>query len=83
MSWRVLTDLDVDRQEAAEVMEKYGFLTVLQPNTVTRMEDRGGLLCHRDQELCWICIGPKEIPEGILEEPLINAVQKSPQAKLC
>lgn len=83
MSWQVITDLDADRKEVIQVLETHGFFTFLQPNTVTRMESRNGLLCHRDEELCWSCVGPDKIPDALLKEPLINAVLEAPKVELC
>jgi hypothetical protein len=83
MSWQVITDLDVDRKEVIKVLETHGFFALPQPTKVTRMENRDGLLCHRDEELCWSCVGPKTIPEAILKEPLVNAVLEAPKVSLC
>jgi len=83
MSWRVCFDENADQTEVRKVMAKYGFWTMLQPCNVTRMEDRNGLLCHREPELCFVSLGPDEVPDGMLDEPLINAVTESPEATMC
>jgi len=77
-SWRVCVNRDADVVEVRKLLRNYGFFA-LQPTNVTRMEERNGLLCHCDEELCFVSMGPEEIPDGMLDEPLINAILPSPE----
>lgn len=81
MSLQIITDVDVDQTAARQVMAKHGFCAPFQPNRVTRTEDRNGLLCHRDEELCFSAVGEGDI-KALLEEPLINDVLEAPKVEL-
>lgn len=81
-SWRVCVPINADQAKVHKTLVKYGFYSPFKPTRTTRLENRNGLLCHCDEELCFVCTGPNEIPDGILEEPLINAILESPRVTL-
>ena len=78
---QVITDLNADQQAVRKILLKYG-LFALAPVEVTRMEERNGLLCHRDPEFAWVCPG-NDIPEGLRDEDLIADVLESPEVRCC
>lgn len=81
-TWRVCVSKNADHTEVRKTLMKYGFVCPFQPTKTTRVENRGGMLCHLDEELCFVSSGPNKIPDGMLEEPLFNAILESPQVTL-
>ena len=69
---QVITDLNVDRAEVRKMLGRNGLFS-LNPVKVTRTEMRDGLLCMREEELCWMCSKWKP---SLVNEPLVNDVIK-------
>lgn len=80
VSWRVLTNKDVNQSEVIRLLSDKGGNT-LKSIVVTRKELQNGFLVHKDEELCFIATGPANFDELLLNHPLINDVEKSPVYK--
>lgn len=71
--WTVFTKATADIAKVRSLLAKHG-ATALRPNLVSRTETRNGLLCRREEELCFQTVGPKNLKKLIKDNPLINDV---------
>lgn len=53
-AWKIVTDETEDYTEIREMFARHEVVVFPpEPTSCTRMEDRNGLLVHRDPELTW------------------------------
>ncbi len=72
--WKVHTGLKTSRKELSDELKKHGsFLMGLQPTKVSRLENRNGMLCRRDDEYCYFAEGPTNLPK-LVDSNIISGV---------